>query len=223
MVQTTAHRFISLLLLLVILLLGCAAPEIGDPSPAGSSAPQTSSDAPATLRMAALRARQKAPGHDFATGADGALGTWIGRRGAEATVTTTDRGVRIERGFALGIETTGVGRGGGSRGARTVVERRAEGQELVLEHDDGVEERYLAGPLGLEQSWVLRERPAGSGPLAIEVAFEGLAPETAGRSGGAARRGGAREGRLRRSRGRRRRGAGGAGAHGGARGPAWRW
>ena len=82
------------------------------------------------------------------------------------------------RGFHLGVETTGVGRGT-SRASLGVRGRRAEGQELVLDREDGVEERYLAGPLGLEQSYVVGARPEGRGPLSIEVAFDGLTPEMA--------------------------------------------
>ena len=146
--------------------------------------------------------------------------------GATAAVVATARGVRLSRdddgGLELGVETTSVGRDGAAR-SRAVLGRRAEGQELVLDRDDDVEERYLAGPLGLEQSWVVRERPAGSGPLAIEVAFEGLAPEIAGGRGAAARRGGPREGRLPRSRGRRRRGPGAARRGWRRVREAWRW
>src|SRR5262249_32551331 len=75
--------------------------------------------------------------------------------------------------------TTGVGRDGAYR-SRGVLGRHTEGQELVLDRHDDVEERFLAGPLGVEQAFVLRTRPEGRGPLAIEVAFDGLAPEAEG-------------------------------------------
>src|SRR6185437_11691068 len=68
----------------------------------------------------------------------------------------------------------------GARASRGVLDRHAEGQELVLAREDDVEERYLAGPLGVEQSFVVHERPEGRGPLAIEVAFDGLTPGAEG-------------------------------------------
>jgi hypothetical protein len=85
--------------------------------------------------------------------------------------------VRLSGRFDLGIETTSVGRDG-ANGALRVAEERAEGQELVLLREDHVEERFLAGPLGLEHSFVVRERPGGRGPLVIEVAFDGLVAES---------------------------------------------
>ncbi len=130
---------------------------------------------PATLRMAFLRTRQKAPGYDFAADAAGTLRARMGGYGTTAEVAATPRGVRIS-GMDLGIATASVGRGGAA-GSRVVRSRHAEGQELVLDRDEGVEERYLAGPLGLEQSYLVGSSPAGQGPLAIEVAFDGLAPE----------------------------------------------
>ena len=60
------------------------------------------------------------------------------------------------------------------------MQQRAEGQELVIEREDGVEERLLAGPMGVEHSFEVRQRPEGAGPLVLEVAFEGLVPEADG-------------------------------------------
>ena len=74
------------------------------------------------------------------------------------------------------METKTVGRSG-LREAHGVVTRRAEGQEPVLEREGGIEERLLAGPLGLEQSYWVRERPEGRGPLEIVITFDGLTPE----------------------------------------------
>jgi hypothetical protein len=180
------YFFEACLLLVVASCLDGRSPAIeptDTPPTAAVAAPTGNTAMPATLRMAFLRTQQKAAGYDFQSDAAGTLHGRAGADVATAAVAATARGVRLSRdddgGLALGVETTSVGRDGAAR-SRAVLGRRAEGQELVLERDDGVEERYLAGPLGLEQSWVLRERPAGSGPLAIEVAFEGLAPEVAG-------------------------------------------
>jgi len=138
---------------------------------------------PAALRMAFLRTRQRAAGYDFVSDPAGTLRSTAGGPGGTAAVAATPRGVRLSRagdgGFELGVETTGVGRDGTAR-SRAVIAQHAEGQELVLEREDDVEERYLAGPLGLEQSFLLRARPGGQGPVGIEVTFAGLGAEVAG-------------------------------------------
>ena len=131
--------------------------------------------------MAILRSRQKAVGYDFTPDAEGRLRSRAGADGATAAVLVTAGGVRLssaEGGFALGVETTRVGREG-SPASRRVTEQHADGQELVIDREDEVEERYLAGPLGLEQSFVVGSAPGGTGPLTLEVAFTGLTPELA--------------------------------------------
>ncbi len=140
---------------------------------------------PAPLKMAVARSRQKAPGHDFVPDAGGTLHAMVGDAGAATAVVATSRGVRLSRGhrdgFDLGLETASVGRDGARRG-RGVVRERAEGQELVLEREDDVEERLLAGPLGVEHSFEVRGRPEGTGPLVIDVAFDGLVPQAQGKA-----------------------------------------
>jgi hypothetical protein len=136
---------------------------------------------PASLRMAALRAAQEAPGHAFEARADGALTARIGAPGELARVEVAGERIAVAPaggGFALGVRTVRVGRQGAARGAEPVRSVRAEGQEAVLERE-GVEERYLAGPMGLEQSYRIEARPEGAGRLAIEVAFDGLAVQPA--------------------------------------------
>ncbi len=186
--KTSPLRLLALWLCLLVTLGSCSAdspaPEGWGGSPsAPREEPQGGSAMTASLKMAVLRARQKAAGYAFASDASGTLRARAGDQGATAEVLATARGVRLSRpeggGFELGIETTSVGRDG-SPGSRGVQDQHAEGQELVQGREDGVEERYLAGPLGLEQSYVVDARPAGSGPLAIEVAFTGLTPGLAG-------------------------------------------
>ncbi|APR75713.1 Fibronectin type III domain protein [Minicystis rosea] len=132
--------------------------------------------------MALMRARQKAVGYDFARDAGGTIRSKAGAHEATAEVAVTARGVHLSGAdhgsFELGIETTSVGREAVPT-SRGVLQQRAEGQELVLDREDGVEERYLAGPLGVEQSYLVREKQAGGGPLVIAVAFAGLVPKMA--------------------------------------------
>ncbi len=135
-------------------------------------------DVPPALKLAALRAEQQAPGYDFVRDATGALAS----RAGDAAVRATDAGVLLTTaegaaplGFDLDIETLSVGRDG-TPSATHVRERHAEGQELVLSRDDGVEERFLAGPHGLEQSYSVAAPPRGDGRVVVDVAFRGLAP-----------------------------------------------
>jgi hypothetical protein len=71
---------------------------------------------PATLRMAFLRAQQKAAGYDFRSDAAGTLRGRAGADVATAAVAATPGGVRLSRdddgGLELGVETTSVGRDG---------------------------------------------------------------------------------------------------------------
>ncbi len=154
-------------------------------APTTAAGQDTEAAIPAGLRMAVLREQQAAPGHEFQVGASGALESHIGDLGGGAAVHATENGVRLSSGVAsstdsldIGVETLSVGRPG-SPGSTHVLGKHADGQELVLTRDGSVEERYLAGPLGLEQSYQLGARPAGRGPLVIEVAFDGLVPALA--------------------------------------------
>ncbi len=161
-------RALTLLTALSIGALGCGVPD----------AAAARADAPVPrwgLSMAMLRARQAAPGYDFVADATGTLRSKAGG----AAVTATNRGVRLSRDdFEIGVGTASVGRDAVRR-ARGVAGVHAEGQELVLARDGDVEESFLAGPLGVEQSFLVRTRPEGAGPLVVEVAFEGVVPERA--------------------------------------------
>jgi hypothetical protein len=131
--------------------------------------------------MTLARTRQQAPGHEFAVDPLGTPRTVAGDAGVGrgTTVVATARGVRLSgpdsANFYLGLETASVGRDG-SHHAQSVIRQRTEGQELVLDREDDVEERLLAGPLGVEHSFVVRSRPEGQGALVFEVAFDGLSP-----------------------------------------------
>src|SRR5580658_2229391 len=122
------------LLLVVASCLDGRSPTI-DPTETSPTAPTGDTAMPATLRMAFLRAQQKAAGYDFQSDAAGTLQSQAGVYGATAAVAATPRGVRLssdDDGLDLGIETTSIGRDGAAS-SRTVLGRRAEGQELVLD------------------------------------------------------------------------------------------
>ena len=157
---------------------GSSRGEEADASISGRTATQSQpvavAQAPAPLRMAVLHAQQRAPGYDFVAQGTGALQS----RGGSAAVKEDGAGVRMSGPtFDFGIATASVGRTDGTVGGQKVVSRRAEGQELVLSREDAVEERFLAGPVGLEQSFSLQQAPKGQGSVVVQVAFDGLAPE----------------------------------------------
>ncbi len=128
--------------------------------------------------IAAMRSRQRAPGHDF-TLQSGALVAHVGVKGASSRVDVRGDSVRISsvaEGVLFGMRVARVGRKGSLVAMPNLLAMHAESQEAVLSRD-GLEERYLAGPLGLEQILRVDASPPGDGPLAIEIAFDGLAPD----------------------------------------------
>ena len=185
--------------LALLWLASCAvdsSTDLGRAGGGGHDAQQSrpTADLPGGLRMTALRALQEAPGYDFAPSGDATTGgdvleARIGACGAEARVALVGERVAIgptaanveavADDDALGLQTVHVGRlrarADAPRVLPALLETRAEGQEAVLARE-GVDERYLAGPLGLEQSYRIEAAPAGVGALAIEVAFDGLVP-----------------------------------------------
>jgi hypothetical protein len=145
-------------------------------------APPAQAPMPAALKMAVIQTQQKAPGHDFTRAPGGEFHARAGQLDSAAEVTTTTAGVHLsktgDRAFELGVQTVSVGRAGALAAVKSP-RSRAEGQTLVLAHEGGIDEQFLAGPLGLEHSFTLSQKPAGTGELRIEVAFDGLAPEKA--------------------------------------------
>jgi|SRR5580704_256804 hypothetical protein len=103
------------LLLVVASCLDGRSPTI-DPTETSPTAPTGDTAMPATLRMAFLRAQQKAAGYDFRSDAAGTLRGRAGADVATAAVAATPGGVRLSRdddgGLELGVETTSVGRDG---------------------------------------------------------------------------------------------------------------
>ena len=109
---------------------------------------------PAPLRIAALRAMQSASGFDFRE--EGAfLTSRVGTNGDIAQVVLDGEAVWVnpdDGRFTLNLRTIHVGRQDDVLRAPHLRTHHAEGQEAVLSRD-GVEERYIAGPLGLEQMY----------------------------------------------------------------------
>ena len=174
-------RWAGLWTLLLTMIVSCTADHGksvaagGEPGPTRAT---TSASMPASLRFAAIRAMQKAEGYDFAQA--GEVLTARAGMGKQAEARVSREGVTftpMDKSFSLGMRTTQVGRTGTKKSAPRVAGVHAEKQEAVIDRD-GIQERYLAGPLGLEQSYRIDARPEGQGPIVIDVAFEGLAPKT---------------------------------------------
>ncbi|MCA9536252.1 MAG: hypothetical protein KC593_21350 [Myxococcales bacterium] len=83
--------------------------------------------------------------------------------------------VAHEAGFELALALVSAGREGATLGTEPGAVT-AESNRIEVPRGD-VLEWYLNGPLGLEQGFELRERPAGEGPLRFELSVEGLHAE----------------------------------------------
>ncbi|HEY2515978.1 MAG TPA: FG-GAP repeat protein, partial [Polyangiaceae bacterium] len=162
---------------LPLIAASCSGKQSSSTASMGGPDASAGVDQAAALRMAMLRERQVAPGYEFAEAAAGSLHS----RGGALDVSTEADGVHVavpaNAELSLSVATTSVGRADGSPGSQRVLGRHAEGQELVLTRERGVEERFLSGPLGVEQSFTLAEPPEGTGAIAIRVGFDGLLPE----------------------------------------------
>lgn len=139
---------------------------VGDPLPAG-------------IRTALIRAIQ-----------DGAPSAWDLAPSSDRRWIAREDGARFELG-AEGVELVVTGARArlrtvsiGRPGARRVVGEsalRVERNVAALDHGAGAVERWVHGPLGMEQLYEVSARPAGEGPLEIELALEGdLTPRAAG-------------------------------------------
>src|SRR5580704_13639230 len=134
------------LLLVVASCLDGRSPTI-DPTETSPTAPTGDTAMPATLRVAFLRAQQKADGYDFRSDAAGTLRGRAGARGATAAVAATARGVRLSRdddgGLEAGGERTARDRGGlrgacaGGRGRPGAAARRGGPREGRLRRPRG--------------------------------------------------------------------------------------
>lgn len=166
----------------LVALLGCGVGcgvEGRSSEPAHESPTRTGKDTSGALRLATLRAMQRAPGYDFTQG-DGAPTARIGVgevarvRVSADRIDVEPRGRDAADAFSLRTVRIGASRelDGDEEGSTRTT---AVGQEVHLDRG-GVIESYLAGPLGLEQSYRVDAYPVSAGALTIEVAFDGVRP-----------------------------------------------
>lgn len=132
--------------------------------------------------MAVVTARIRDGGYRFFPGAGG-FRAEVAERGLTARF--DDAGARItgpghEGEHPVTVRSAGVGRPGRVEGIASVAPGLGECQEGKVDPvgacvprleyaAGGVTEWWEAGPKGLEQGWVVAERPAGDGPLWIDV------------------------------------------------------
>jgi hypothetical protein len=191
---------------LVFALAGCAT----DPTPQSNAEPAPRVDArsaaPAVmtpgLRAAFVRARQEAAGAEYAFVRE-AAGRYAARSAPHGLVAalsldgvriTPDGGARgADPSWSLGLRLTAVRRGDRirelepARGSLAAEKNRAR-----FEHQGGISEWYIAGPLGIEQGFELAHRPLeGAEELVLAVAVQGelvpeLRPSAPGRAGAGA-------------------------------------
>lgn len=170
-----------LLALLAVAGLGCGPDDSLGPGqlPSANEATEPGGAMSRALRASYIEMRQARADERYAfapvgTGMD-AFNHAHGMRVHIAGSTVDITGVA---GSAFTMALTGIGRGGATGEAPEVAELRREHNRVWLRRGD-LEEWYVNGPLGLEQGWTIRERPAGSGVLTLVVTFAGVTPREA--------------------------------------------
>lgn len=132
--------------------------------------------APSALRRAFLSARmaEARPEHHFGNDEPGVFEAVHPSQGLRFVLDEEGLAITPARGGPWGarLRLAGLGRHEASRAVRPV--RPTGGGNRVEYARDGITEWYVHGPLGLEQGFVVTERPPGDGPLAIDVAVSGL-------------------------------------------------
>ena len=108
------------------------------------------------LNQPSFAVRRTSPGQLGAR--DGGLAITFARGGAVLT--------GASRPLRLGL--TAVGRGGSAIAVRPIAPRLSAGNQVTYARP-GLSEWYANGPLGLEQGFALTRRPAGAGPLTLDV------------------------------------------------------
>lgn len=90
-------------------------------------------------------------------------------------------GARIGRGeHEVSLAWTGIGRASSATDVGAALgDVVVRGNEVHLQHRDGLEQWFVNGPLGIEQGFTVAERPDGAGDLVLEVTVDGALPELA--------------------------------------------
>ena len=151
---------------------------------AGSSA-----DMPLGLRQATIAAMQQdaAAEYNFASGATGAGDALVAGNAAQRLrAEVNSAGVKIESvsgvvdgsAWHLELQLAAVGRGADLAPVAPAEEPSATSNRASLEHGQGIEEWYVNGPAGVEQGFVLQQRPAsgsqaGASDLVLMIAVAG--------------------------------------------------
>ncbi len=110
---------------------------------------------------------------------DGQGGFAIGRLGSRPAATIDGRGAHLlgaDDRRVLDFAAANVGRAGSMVSLATTSPELSAGGRVELRRATGLTEWYVSAPAGLEHGLDLADRPAGEGPLRVEMATEGLTP-----------------------------------------------
>lgn len=144
-----------------------------------AATPQRALDREALLLRAAQIAsaqRRAGPAYNFEKAADGAVAR-IRSQALEARL--HDGTLHLapdseEAPWSLALRWSGVGRRGDVRAVEPPVDAAVERNRASYRRSDGSEEWYLSGPLGIEQGFVIAERPEGdAGELVLQMSVAG--------------------------------------------------
>lgn len=134
-----------------------------------------------TQRAAHVRATQQSagPAYGFAARACGGARAWNSSQGFSVELADGALAIRPTgptAGWGLGMRWAGMGRAGHIEPVPAPVGEVDMQVNRATYRRDGSVEWYVNGPLGIEQGFVLDERPAGDGDLVLEIEVTGLVP-----------------------------------------------
>lgn len=127
-------------------------------------------------RIAAIQA-DASSAYDFVRTARGAEGACVACRLRYAIDDATTEVSEVGQPWSFHLHAAAVARGGAVDVPTTRV--RIDGNRVVREREDGSDEWFISGPLGIEHGLTVRERPPGNGELIVDIAVDGLWPELA--------------------------------------------
>ena len=157
-------------------------PAMGEPEgraselSAAPSIPPSTAPTPPQLRAAQIAAEQAAAPPSYALVTDSAAEAVTGQNAAQRlSVELAAGAIRLHAQVDMGawsgeLRWTSIGRDSGLLPVdRADRQPEVSANKATWRRSDGSEEWYANGPLGLQQGFVLQERPAGSGDLLVEV------------------------------------------------------
>lgn len=150
---------------------------------AAAASPSLQAAASPSLQAAFVRARQREGGADYAlqplVAEDVVATARCAGQGMSSSFSATAVTATLDGSDAFSLQLTGVGRGAHLDAPEQAAAPTIDGAEIRYPRGE-ITEWYLNGPLGLEQGFVVHERPSGDDELGIAVTFAGVTPELRG-------------------------------------------